>query len=112
VAHVEPPFDDVLWPFYRDVVAPYFAPGARLVDERYRTIELPGETIEPPSFVMSASWRSAEILRFIETWSGVQSYKEATGVDPVAALTPRVERICGSSACEVRWPLYLRAARL
>lgn len=65
VAHVEPPFDEVLWPFYRDVVGPHFA-------------------------------------------------ARATGVDPVAALTPRLARVAGAPEAvhEIRWPVYLRASRL
>lgn len=114
VAHVEPPFDDVLWRFYRDVVQPYFAPGARLVDERYEGIVLPGRALEPPPFVLSVDWTASEILGFVSTWSGVQSYVEATGDDPVKMLEPDIEAVCGSpdSRHVVRWPLYLRASRL
>jgi SAM-dependent methyltransferase len=114
VAHVEPPFDEALWPFYRDVVGPYFAAGARLVDDRYQAIILPGEAISPPSFSVSVQWTAAQMLGFIGTWSGVQAYIQATGTDPVAALSPAIEKIWGASdaAREVRWPLYLRASRL
>jgi hypothetical protein len=82
VAHVESPFDNILWPFYRDVVKPYFAGGARLVDDRYEGIVLPGRALESPSFVMSVSWKASEILDFVRTWSGVQSYIEAMREDP------------------------------
>jgi SAM-dependent methyltransferase len=114
VAHVEAPWADVLWPFYRDVVGPHFASGARLVDDRYEGIELPGRELEPPPFVVTATWTAPEILGFIRTWSGVQSYLRATGKDPVAELAPRVEKVCGpeGTARELRWPVYLRASRL
>lgn len=114
VAHVAAPFDAILWPFYRDVVGPYFAPGARWVDDRYEGIELPGRRLETPSFTASVRWTASEILRFLRTWSGVQSFIEAIGEDPVAAIAPEVERLCGSpdSSHELRWPLYLRAAKL
>ena len=114
VAHAKPPFDEVLWPFYRDVVGPYFAPGARLVDDRYETITLPGRALPAPRFVMSATWRAAEILAFVRTWSGVQAFIEATGQDPVAELAPRIEILCGPGDAPhpLRWPLYLRASRL
>lgn len=114
VAHVEPPFDSVLWPFYRDVVGPHFAAGARLVDNRYEGISLPGTSLEAPQFIMSATWTVAEVLAFVRTWSGVQTYMTATGKDPVAELAPQVERLCGSASSvhTLRWPLYLRASRL
>jgi len=114
VAHVEPPLDEVLWPFYRDVVGPHFAPGARLVDARYEGIRLPGLALEAPSFTVSVSWTAKEILDFVRTWSGVHAYREATGEDPVSALVGPVEELCGSrdSRHEVRWPVYLRASTL
>lgn len=114
VAHVEPPFDQVLGPFYRDLVAPYFAPGARLVDDRYRAIVLPGTALEAPAFTVTVRWTAAAILDFVRSWSGVQSYVEATGKDPVAGLAPALERLCGAPEAvhELRWPLYLRASRL
>lgn len=113
-ARVEPPLGDVLWPFYRDVVGPHFAAGARLVDDRYETITLPGEPIAAPSFIASTHWTAAQMLNYIRTWSGVQAYLQATHRDPVAALAPGIEEIWGApeTAREVRWPLYLRASRL
>jgi SAM-dependent methyltransferase len=114
VGHVEPPFDVVFGPFYRDVVSSYFAAGARLVDDRYGAIELPGRRLEAPEFTVSASWNLTQILDFVRTWSGVQSYMEATGEDPVASLAPQIERVCGSrdAVHQLRWPVYMRASVL
>jgi len=114
VGHVEPPFDDVLWPFYRDIVGPYFAAGARLVDDRYGSIRLPGEPIVAPAFVVSVRWTAARMLAFIRTWSGVQAYIQATGSDPIPSISPRITALWDGSDTvrEVRWPLYLLASRL
>jgi len=114
VAHVEPPHDKVLWPFYRDLIKPYFAAGARLVDDRYASIVLPGERLEAPSFVLSARWNPAQLLGFVRTWSGVQSYMKATGQDPAPDLVPDLVKVFGApdAVQEVRWPIYLLASRL
>lgn len=114
VAHMEPPFDGVFGPFYRDVVASYFGSGARLVDGKYAGIELPGSALPTPQFTSTVRWKLPEILRFLRTWSGVQAYIEKNGVDPVDAITPQLEEICGSAETvrELRWPLYLRASRI
>jgi SAM-dependent methyltransferase len=113
VAHVEPPFDAVLGRLYRDVVGPYFAPGARLVDDRYRGISLPGEEIAAPTFHVTAGWTARQLLAFVRTWSGVRAYETATGEDPVVSLAPEIERIYGAPGAVLRasWPLYLRAWR-
>jgi len=114
VGHVEPPFDDVLRPFYENVVAPYFGSGARLVDDRYAAVHLPGADLEVPAFTVSARWTPGQFLAFIRTWSGVEAYLRATGEDPVAALEPSIRERFGSpdTVHEFRWPLYLRVSRL
>jgi Methyltransferase domain len=114
VAHLAAPFDRVFAPFYFDLVAPYFSPAVRLVDDRYEGVELPGRPIAAPRFDMTARWSLEQLLAFARTWSGVQAYEAATGEDPVARLVPELEAIYGGSTAEraIRWPLYLKASRL
>lgn len=113
VAYVEPPLDRVLWPFYRDVVGQYFAAGARMVDSRYEGLTLPGQALQPPPFKVSVRWSADDVLRFVRTWSGVQSYMTETKQDPVAEIATAVRDVFGgdNSVREVNWPLYVRAAR-
>lgn len=112
VAHVGPPLDRVLWPFYRDVVARHFAPGARMVDACYEGLTLPGKQLPAPTFRVSVRWSADEVLRFVRTWSGVQSYMVATKKDPVAQIARAVRDVFGGdSVQEVSWPLYIRAAK-
>jgi SAM-dependent methyltransferase len=114
VAHVDPPLDGILGRFYREVVGKHFAEGARMVDARYAGLELPGEELAAPSFRASVSWTARQVLGFVRTWSGVQAYIAATKRDPVEGLAAPIEAALGGAdrAIEVRWPLYLRAARL
>lgn len=112
VAHVDPPLDRVLWPFYRDIVGPYFAPGARMVDARYEGLTLPGRPLRAPEFRVSVRWSADEVLRFVRTWSGVQSYMAATRMDPVAGIAEDVHAVLGDdSRHDVSWPLYMKASR-
>lgn len=113
VAHLGPPLGQVLWPFYRDVVGPHFAAGARLVDARYEGLTLPGKPLHPPAFTVSVRWSAEEVLRFMRTWSGVRSYIAATKRDPVAEIATAVRGAFDDekSVQELSWPLYVRAAR-
>jgi hypothetical protein len=113
VAHIGPPLDCILWPFYRDVVGPHFAPGARMVDARYEGLSLPGEPLKAPSFSITVRWNADQVLRFVRTWSGVQSYVAVVQKDPVAAIEGAIAGALGGgdSAAELSWPLYIRAAR-
>jgi ubiquinone/menaquinone biosynthesis C-methylase UbiE len=114
VAYVSPPLDDILLPFYREVVSAYFPEGARLVDARYEGIVLPGEPLNPPSFHASVRWSATQVLQFIRTWSGVQAYIAAMKRDPVIDLEASIVDAFGGAdtVVEIQWPLYLRAARL
>ncbi len=114
VAYVSPPLDDILLPFYRDVVSSYFPEGARLVDVRYTGLELPGTELCTPSFNVSMRWTPAQVLSFIRTWSGVQAFIAANNEDPLTKLVGPIEAAFGGSDAvrEISWPLYVRAARL
>jgi SAM-dependent methyltransferase len=114
VGYVEPPFDEIFGRFYHDVVSPYFAAGAKLVDERYETITLPGEQITAENFFVSAAWNLEQMLAFIASWSGTQQYLRERGEDPVALIAEELEHLWGErdSVHTVRWRLYMRISRL
>lgn len=114
VGHVEPPFDEVFGRFYRDVVSPYFAQGAKLVDARYRTLSLPGDPIPAGPFHVTAAWNLDQTLTFIESWSGTQQYIKRRGESPVPLIASELKTLWGSreSVHVLRWPLYMRVSRL
>jgi len=114
VAHVEPPFDQLFEHFYRELLYPYFAPGARLVDERYEAISLPGKPLKTGDFFVSAAWNLDQMLAFIESWSGTQQYIKERGEHPVAHIREQLENIWGERGRihAVRWPLYIRISKL
>jgi ubiquinone/menaquinone biosynthesis C-methylase UbiE len=115
VGHVEPPFDRVFYRFYYDILRPFFAPRARLVDEQYQTLVLPGEPLDPTEkFYVTAEWNLEQIKAFIMSWSGAQKYLEDRGQDPIDNISHELEALWGESDAihRVRWPLFVRAARL
>jgi SAM-dependent methyltransferase len=114
VGYVEPPFHEVMGRFYRDVVSPYFAPGARLVDDRYEGIALPGEAVDVGQYFASAAWNLDQMLTFIEYWSGSQQYMKVRGENPVTLIANELAQVWGGRdrVHTVRWPLYLRLSRL
>ena len=114
VGCVEPPFDKVFEHLYQDIVSPYFSPGAKLVDEHYETIALPGEPIAGKAFFMSASWNLHQIIAFIQSWSGTQQYIRKHGTDPVSLIQDDLRRLWDKPEKfrSVRWPLFLRVSRI
>ena len=113
VAHVGPPLDGILGPFYKDVVGRYFAAGARMVDSRYDGLVLPGKALETPAFRTTVRWSAEDVLRFVRTWSGVQACMAATKQDPVERIADAVRGAFDGehSVQELSWPLYIKAAQ-
>jgi len=114
VGYVEPPFDQIFRRLYFEILSPYFAPGARLVDRHYETITLPGEAIATGDWSISAAWNLDQMLAFITSWSGTQRYFKELGEDPVALIAEELEYIWGERKRihVVHWPLYTRISRL
>ncbi len=114
IGHVDPPFDQIFLRFYQNVLSPYFAPGAELVDARYETLNLPGEQIDGKSFHVRANWKYEQMLAFIESWSGTQKYMEEKGEDPARLIEDELKSLWGppEKIHAIRWPLFFRAARL
>jgi len=91
-------------------------PGPRaLVMEGYRSIALPFPEItgELPRFAIEQEMTLAGVAGYVATWSALQRHRQRTGVDPLAALAPRLRDAWGDPAAtrRVRWPLHLRVAR-
>lgn len=114
VGYVDPPFDRILGRFYREIVSPYFAAGARLVDDRYEAVRLPGEPIDAMKFHVSAAWDFDQMVAFVRSWSGTHEYLKNRGEDPIGLMAGELESIWGDRKRihTVRWPLYLRISKL
>ncbi len=111
----DPPIDRLIHHFYWDLIQPYFAPGAELVDEHYRTLVLPGEPIAAPEFAITGRRTRDDLIANLESWSGVARYRQMRGEDPIDRVRDQIDRVWGDQperAIEIRWPLFLRIQRL
>lgn len=114
LAKVTPAIDRLLERFYSETVGPYWPGNRVLVDQGYRTIEIPFDEITPPTFDMEAEWTIAHMLGYLRTWSAVARYSEDKGHDPVTAFAPELAGAWGgpASSRQIRWPLVIRVAKL
>ena len=115
IGRVAPPFDAIFHRLYWERMKPWFAPGTVLVDEGYRTLELPGTPLTAPPFEVSAAWTLDEVLAFAASWSAVGAYREETGDDPIPALAEEVTPLFAGNPdrpLPFRMALHLRVQRL
>ena len=110
----DPPFDSAIHHFYWMVARPHFAPGVQIVDDRYRTINFPGEPIAAPEFHVVAHWTLAQTLDYLRTWSGVAEYQQRTGIDLVDGFAPELAKLWDdpSATRPFCMPIFVEARRL
>lgn len=113
LARVDAAVDSVVQWFYTDVVGGYWPPERRHIEAEYRTLPFPLAEIPAPPMTMAHAWTLDEYLAYIETWSAVQRYRSARGIDPLPELRARLIPLWNSAQAprSVVWPLYLRAGR-
>ena len=114
IGYIEPPFDQLFFRFYKDVLSEYFVEGARLVDNKYSEIKLPGVPIETKGYFMSADWNLTKMLGFIESWSGTQEYKKVNRKNPIDLISGELKQLWGNpeQTHTLRWPLFIKISRL
>jgi SAM-dependent methyltransferase len=105
--------DAVIQPFYRGVLAAYWPPERRHVDDGYRSLPFPFEELDAPAFEIRLDWRLEDLVGYIGTWSAVWALQQAEGQGPLATLRRELGGAWGPAAVRtVRWPLVLRVGRV
>jgi SAM-dependent methyltransferase len=109
---VTPEITEVVRAFEFDVVGAYWPPERRHIDDAYSSIDFPFEPVRAPSFAMRHEWTQAQVIDYLGTWSAVQRYRNATGVDPMPDVAIRMREAWGDAQTRaITWPLTLVVRR-
>jgi hypothetical protein len=111
---IEPAIEQVLFRFYREVLAGYWPERFHYVAERYQTLPFPFEKLRPPEFQMKAEWDLYQLAGFMDSWSGSQRYRAAQDQLPSRLIWPELLEAWGDPDRRrmIRWPLYLRVGQV
>jgi len=106
--------DEVIRPFYEHVLAPYWPPERRHVDEGYRSLPFPFDELDAPAFDIRLDWRLEQLVGYVGTWSAVSALEQAQGQGPFATFRRELANAWGPATAvrTVRWPLGLRVGRV
>lgn len=96
--------------FYKDVIGPYWDKERTYIDEEYKTIPFPFESIETPSFAMEYEWSRDQFIGYLNTWSAVQHYIKQNNSHPLTgALLQQLSSVWPAGVNNtVRFPLLLK----
>jgi len=114
LARISPELDVLVDRLGREIVARYWPPERRWVDELYRTLPFPFDEVEVPPFWIEETWDLERFLQYLGTWSATQRYvQENDGQDPRELIRPELEKAWGDPAAAqtLRWPMMMRAGR-
>lgn len=102
--------DSIIEKLHGEIIGPYWPKGRELLDEGFTRIPFPYERLEAPAFSMTADWNFSELLGYLNTWSAVKKYQQATGENPIEIIYQELEAawgLVGDERKKVHWPLIL-----
>jgi SAM-dependent methyltransferase len=108
-----PAIEALIHRFYDETVGPYWSKERKLVEEEYRSCEIPIHEMPAPAFAIEAVLTLPELLGYLRTWSAVGKYLSVKGSDPVEQLEPELAACWGppTTGQPIVWPLFVRAGR-
>lgn len=111
---VSAPVDAVVHHLYHDLLAGYWPPERRHVEDRYRALPFPFAEVAAPEFPMAVHWDLAQLRSYLGSWSALQARRRALGGDPLQLIDTALAQAWGDPAAarEVRWLLTVRAGHL
>ncbi|MFC4931866.1 class I SAM-dependent methyltransferase [Massilia sp. GCM10023247] len=114
VLELEPALNERFQKFYWEEIGPYWPPERKLVDTKYATIEFPFDELTAPALAIRAEWQLAEFLGYLQTWSAVQSAKEAGKEALLADFASDIVRAWGDPDRSrlVCWPINMRIGKI
>jgi SAM-dependent methyltransferase len=111
LCEVAPGIDRAVSRFYRETVGPYWPAGRAHVEAGYRSLSFPFEEAPFPVHAMERQWSLEEFGAYLGSWSAVERFQRANGMDPVGPLLTGLEAEWGSTPRRVRWSLTGRLGR-
>jgi ubiquinone/menaquinone biosynthesis C-methylase UbiE len=106
--------DRIVRRFYDETIGPYWPAERRLVEEGYRTLPFPFRETRLPPLAMETSWRLADFIGYIKTWSAVKAAERALGSNPADQLEEQLRDEWGDTGTcrRVTWPLSSRVGNI
>ena len=99
--------------FYRELMAGYWEPERRYVDENYSTVEFDFEELPSQTWEMELTWTRDHFLGYLESWSAVQTYFQKNNSNPVDLIKDEITAVWGENPCRTfTFPLFLRLGKV
>lgn len=107
---ITPEIDEVVNNLYGPMLAQFWPPERRIVEEKYININFPMKEIKTPDFQMEIEWELSQLIGYLRTWSAVKKYEVETGESPVDKIYEKLCRLWRNPErkYKIKWPLTLK----
>lgn len=112
LCRINPEVDAVVRHIYTEILGPYWPPETRHAETGYQGFEFPFPEIPLPGLEVEREWKVEDFAAYMRTWSAVARCTKTTGVDPVTALIPSLDRVWGAGRRRIVWPVRGRLGRV
>jgi ubiquinone/menaquinone biosynthesis C-methylase UbiE len=111
LARITPEIDVLTDRLSKEIVASFWPPERRWVDDLYVTLPFPFREVEVPRMFITERWDFERYFQYLGTWSSVNRYRKANGGDPRDLIRGEMAAAWGDLTEEklIRWPLMMRA---
>lgn len=110
--------NEIIHHYYHNIVGPYWPPERALVDDCYRSIQLPFEELSLQSFMESPlqiheNWTRDQLEGYLRSWSASGYFQKLEDTDPLESIREQLDTAWGEGNQErlMTWPLTVRIAR-
>jgi SAM-dependent methyltransferase len=101
--------DELILRFYKETVGPYWDKERKFIDESYKTVVFDFDELPAREFSIEVSWDLQHLIGYLNSWSAVQHYIDANGVNPVELFFADFKnKWPGAEKLNFRFPVFLR----
>ena len=75
--------DRIIDKLYSETLNTYWDVERKLIEDEYESIAFPFKEFEVPKFEIVVNWDFEQLLGYLNSWSSVQNFIEANGVNPI-----------------------------
>jgi SAM-dependent methyltransferase len=105
--------DRLIAHYYHDIMASYWDPERRHVEERYANVEFDFDPLPARDFDIPLHWKKEHFIGYLQTWSAFQNYIKKNGRSPIRVIEPELDAIWNDDSERVfHFPIFLKIGRV
>jgi ubiquinone/menaquinone biosynthesis C-methylase UbiE len=100
--------------YYHEVLAPFWSPCLKLVDNGYKDLPFPFHEISFGTYEAETRWSFSDLQGHLNSWSAAQEFQRVNRKDPFALIREELAAAWGdpNTVVTFRWPLHIKAGRI